>query len=65
MKEPHEKGIAIHSAPSFALATAKCSVKRKQGKAWAGYRALKICNQGADAVTTAEGNMTSSAIASG
>jgi hypothetical protein len=35
MKEPHEKGITIHSAPSFALAAAKCSVKRKQGKGWA------------------------------
>src|SRR5215210_1848929 len=65
MKEPHEKGVAIRSAPSFALGAVKCPVKRKQGKRWAGYRASKICNQGADAVTTAEGNMTSSAIASG
>jgi hypothetical protein len=60
MKEPHEKGVAIRSAPSFALGAAKCPAKRKQGKRWAGYRASKICNQGADAVTTAEGNMTSS-----
>lgn len=64
MKEPYEEGVAIHSAPSFALGTVRCPVKRKQGKGWAGYRASKICNQGADAVTTAEGNMTSSATAS-
>ena len=50
MKEPHEKGVAIRSAPSFALGAAKCPVKRKQGKRWAGYRASKMCNQGADAV---------------
>src|SRR5690349_25011268 len=50
MKEPHEKGVAIRSAPSFALGAEKCPVKRKQGKRWAGYRASKICNQGADAV---------------
>jgi hypothetical protein len=31
-------------------------VKRKQGERWAGYRASKIRNRGADAVTTAEGN---------
>src|SRR6266566_6685576 len=64
MKEPHEKGVAICSAPSFALGTVRCPVKRKQGKRWAGYRASKICNQGADAVTTAEGNTTSSVNAS-
>jgi hypothetical protein len=64
MKEPHEKGVAIRSAPSFALDAAKCPVERKQGKRWAGYRASKICNQGADAVTTAEGNTTGSASAS-
>src|SRR5712691_9388963 len=64
MKEPHEKGLAIRSAPSFALGAARRSVKRKQGKRWAGYRASKICNQGADAVTTAEGHTTSSASAS-
>ena len=60
MKEPHEEGVAIHSAPSFALGAAKRPVKRKQGKRWAGYRASKICNQGAGAVTTAEGNTPSS-----
>src|SRR6266853_1839734 len=59
MKEPHEKGVAICSAPSFALGTVRCPVKRKQGKRWAGYRASKICNRGADAVTTAEGKTTS------
>jgi hypothetical protein len=64
MKEPYEEGVAIHSAPSFALGAVKCSVKRKQGHRWAGYRASKICNQGADAVTTAEGNMTGSVTAS-
>ena len=64
MKEPHEKGLAIHSAPSFALGAVKCLVKRKQGKGWAGYRASKICNQGADAVTTVEGHTTSNATAS-
>src|SRR5438445_8839142 len=64
MKEPYEQGVAIRSAPSFALGAVKCPVKRKQGKGWAGYRASKICNQGADAVTTAEGNTASSASAS-
>ncbi|MFN7646609.1 MAG: hypothetical protein ACK5UT_17010, partial [Acidobacteriota bacterium] len=64
MKEPYEKGLAIHSAPSFALGAVKFPVKRKQGERWAGYRASKICNQGADAVTTSEGNMTSNASAS-
>src|SRR5258708_37550629 len=64
MKEPHEKGVAIRSATSFALGAGRCPMKRKQGKRWAGYRASKICNQGADAVTTAEGNMTSSVNAS-
>src|SRR5260370_2831875 len=64
MKEPHEEGVAIHSAPSFALVAARFPVKRKQGHRWAGYRASKICNQGADAVTTAEGNMASNANAS-
>src|SRR5215472_12569991 len=64
MKEPHEKGAAIRSAPSFALGAAKCPVKRKQGKRWAGYRASKICNQGADAVPTAEGHTPGSANAS-
>ena len=55
MKEPYEKGVAIRSAPSFALDSVRSPVKRKQGKRWAGYRASKICNQGADAVPTAEG----------
>ena len=64
MKEPHEKGVAIRSAPSFALDVAKCLAKRKQGKRWAGYRASKIGNQGADAVQVAAGNTTSSVNAS-
>jgi hypothetical protein len=33
MKESHEKGVANRSAPSFALHTARCSAKRKQGGA--------------------------------
>ena len=33
MKDPYEKGVAIHSAPSFALDTARCAAKRKQGGA--------------------------------
>ncbi len=33
-------------------------MKRKQGNRWAGYGASKICNQGADALTSAEGHMT-------
>src|SRR5262245_48291885 len=64
MQEPREKGVAIRSAPSFALDVAKCPAKRKQGKRWAGYRASRICNQGADAVQVAEGNTTSGVSAS-
>ena len=29
---PHEKGLAIHSAPSFALGIARCTAKRKTGE---------------------------------
>jgi hypothetical protein len=61
MKESYEKGVANRSAPSFALHTARCSAKRKQGYRWAGYRASKRCNQDADAFELAEGN-TSGAI---
>ena len=50
MKEPYEKGLAIHSAPSFALGIVRCTAKRKQGNRWAGYRASKRCNQDADAL---------------
>jgi len=64
MQEPHEKGIAIHSAPSFALCIARCTVKRKQGNGWGGYRAAKSSNRDADAVIKAEGNMVRSANAS-
>jgi hypothetical protein len=60
MQEPYEKGVAIHSAPSFAQCVARCTVKRKQGYGWAGYRASKNCNQGADAVVKAEGSMATS-----
>src|ERR1019366_8915549 len=31
MQEPYEKGVAIRSAPSFALGTARYTAKRKQG----------------------------------
>ena len=31
MKDPHEKGVANHSAPSFARYVARHAVKRKQG----------------------------------
>src|SRR5208337_3848452 len=58
MKISHEKGVAIHSAPSFALGAARCAVKRKQGDRWAGYRAPKSSNRDADALRPAEGNMT-------
>jgi hypothetical protein len=39
MQEPYEQGVANHSAPSFAVNTARCALKRKQGNRWAGYRA--------------------------
>jgi len=64
MKEPCEKGVAIHSTPSFAPGAVRCSAKHKQGHRRAGYRASKICDQGADTVTTVEGNTVISAIAS-
>ena len=50
MKISHEEGVAIHSAPSFALGAARRTVKRKQGNRWAGYRASKTYNQDADAI---------------
>jgi hypothetical protein len=37
MQEPHEKGVAIRPAPSFALDAVRCPVKRKQGERWVGY----------------------------
>ncbi len=64
MKEPHEEGVASHSAPSFAPGTVRCPVKRKQGHGWAGYRASKNCNRDADAVVKAEGNTVRSDSAS-
>jgi hypothetical protein len=64
MKNLHEKGVAIRSAPSFALDAARCAAKRKQGNRWAGYGAPKTCNQDAHAVRVAEGHMTRSASAS-
>jgi hypothetical protein len=57
MQEPYEKGVAIHSAPSFAVCAVRRTSKRKQGYRRAGYRASKNCNRDADAVVKAEGNM--------
>jgi hypothetical protein len=57
MENPYEEGVAIHSAPSFALGVARRTVKRKQGNRWAGYRASKMLNQDADVFRLAEGNM--------
>jgi len=37
MKISHEKGVAIHSTPSFALGIARCTAKRKQGNRRGGY----------------------------
>ena len=42
MKEPYEKGIAIHSAPSFAVGAVKPPLKRKQGKDGLGIELRKI-----------------------
>jgi phage terminase large subunit-like protein len=64
MQEPYEQGVANHSASSFAVNTARCALKRKQGHRWAGYRAAKNSNWDADAVVKAEGNMAMSDIAS-
>ena len=47
-KNPYEKGLAIHSAPSFAPGIARCSAKRKQGNRWGGYSAPKTVNPDAD-----------------
>ena len=58
MKIPYEKGVAIHSAPSFAMHAARCAAKRKQGNRWAGYGASKTPNQDADVIGPAEGHMT-------
>jgi len=57
MKDSHEEGVAIHSAPSFALCAARCAVKRKQGNRWDGNPASKMLNQDADVFRLAEGNM--------
>src|SRR2546423_9212577 len=57
MQNSYEKGLAIHSAPSFAPGIARCAAKRKQGNRWGGYSASKRCNPDADALAMAEGNM--------
>src|SRR5215467_6982071 len=41
-KKPHEKGLAIHSAPSFALGIARCTAKRKQGNRRGGWSSEKM-----------------------
>ena len=64
MQESYEKGVATRSALSFALGAARYPAKRKQRYRWAGYRASKNCNQDADAVDLAGGNMTAGASAS-
>jgi len=64
MQESHEKGVAIRSAPSFVPGAARCPAKRKQGYRWAGYGTSKSCNQDADALDLAEGNLTGGASAS-
>jgi hypothetical protein len=64
MREPYEKGVASHSAPSFAVGVARRPLKRKQGNRWAGYRASKKSNRDADVVVNAEGNMAMDVIAS-
>ena len=64
MKEPYEKGVALRSAPSFAVCAVRRTAKRKQGYRRAGYRASKKNNRDADAVDKAEGNIGRSDIAS-
>jgi hypothetical protein len=58
MQESYEKGVATRSVLSFASHAATYLAKRKQRYSWAGYRASKKRNQGADAVDLAAGNMT-------
>ena len=58
MREPYEKGLANHSAPSFAVNAARWSSKRKQGHRRAGYRASKKNNRDADAVDKARTAVT-------
>jgi len=63
-KKPHEKGLAIHWAPSFVLGIARCTAKRKPGNRWGGYGVRKRCNPDADALGMAEDNMDRDASAS-
>ena len=41
MKESYEKGVANHSAPSFALCIARFTAKRKQGTGGLGIELRK------------------------
>ena len=64
MKEPYEKGVAIHSAPSFAVTAVKSPRKRKQGYRRVGYRASKSSFGAPTLSFEAEGNMARSENAS-
>src|SRR5450755_2755453 len=64
MKEPHEKGVAIRSAPSFAPGVAKCPAKRKQGRDGLGIELRKSAIRVPTLSVQAEGNMTSNVSAS-
>jgi hypothetical protein len=64
MKEPYEKGVAIHSAPSFAVRAVKSLRKRKQGYRRVGYRASKSSFGAPTLSFEAEGNMARSENAS-
>jgi len=56
MQEPYEKGIANHSAPSFAWSIARCSGSVKQVQTgW--VSCCENSNRDADAVVKAEDNM--------
>src|ERR1035441_5714874 len=61
MQESYEKGVAMRSSLPMSSGAARYLAKRKQRYRWAGYRASKNCNQDADAVDLAEGNMTEGA----
>src|SRR5689334_16291206 len=64
MKDPYEKGVANHPAPSLALTLARAAVKRRQGYRWAGLLSFEKLVQGAEAVFVAEGDVVWCASAS-
>src|SRR5260370_40990236 len=55
MQESYEKGVANHSAPSFALYIVRCAAKRKQGYRRGGGLVPERCNQDAAAFDLVEG----------